>query len=91
MSTDTLIMVVLICVGCALGLAGLIAAGFQAIVLLRTARRAGVSSRTHLQEVMGRARRLAPRFRELETKQKAVAEAIARLSTTADSSKQSDS
>ena len=91
MSTDTLIMVVLICVGCALGLAGLIAAGFQAIVLLRAARRAGVSSRTRLQEVVGRAQRLAPRFRELETKQKAVAEAINRLSATAHSSKQPNS
>jgi hypothetical protein len=91
MSTDTLIMVVLICVGCAVGLAGLIAVGFHAIVLVRAARQAGVASRTHMQEVMGRARRLAPRFRELETKQKAVAEAIARLSTTADRSEQSDS
>ena len=83
MSTDTLIMVVLICVGCALGLAGLVSLGIQALVLLKTARTAGVPSRARLQEIVGRAERLAPRFKELDKKQKAVAEAIARLQATA--------
>ena len=90
MSTDTLIMVVLICVGCALGLAGLVAMGFQAVSLLRTARKAGVSSKARLQEIAGRAQRLGPRLRELETKQKAVAEALTRLSATAPKPEQSD-
>jgi hypothetical protein len=50
---------------------------------MKTARAAGISSRSHLQQVMGRAARLAPRMRALETKQKAVAEGLERLSTTA--------
>jgi hypothetical protein len=91
MSTATLVMVVLVCLGCALGLAGLITMGFQAVLFLKAARETGASSRAHLQEVMGRAERLAPRFRELEKKQKAVAEAIARLSATAGRSGGSDS
>jgi hypothetical protein len=90
MSTDTLIMVVLICVGCALGLAGLAVLGFHALVFLKTARDAGVSSRAHAQEIMGRAQRLGPRFRDLKRKQKAVTEGLARLSATAGRSEQSD-
>jgi type II secretory pathway pseudopilin PulG len=83
MSTATIIMVVLICVGSALGIAGLTVAGYRAWRLMKTARAAGISSRAHLQQVMGRAARLAPRLRSLEAKQKAVAEGLERLSTTA--------
>ena len=83
MSTATIIMVVLICLGCGLGIAGLAVLGYQAYKLRKAAREAGVSSRAKMQEVMGRAQRLAPRLRELETKQKAVAEKLSRLSTTA--------
>ena len=86
MSTATLIMVVLICVGCCLGLAGLIALAIQAVRLLRTARRAGVSSRATIQEVMGRVQRLAPRFREMDAKQRALVEKFSSFSTKARSS-----
>ena len=74
MSAATIIMVVLICLGSALGMAGLAVAAYWAWRLMKTARAAGISSRAHLQQVAGRAARLAPRMRELETKQKAVAE-----------------
>ncbi len=83
MSTATLIMVVLICVGCCLGLAGLIALAYQAVSLIKTARRAGVSSRGHVQEVMGRIQRMTPRFREMEAKQRALAEKFSGFSTKA--------
>jgi hypothetical protein len=83
MSTATIIMVVFICVGSALGIAGLTVAAYWARRLVKTARAAGISSRAHLQQVMGRAARLAPRVQELQIKQKAVAEKLSRLSATA--------
>jgi hypothetical protein len=83
MSTATIIMVVLICLGCGLALAGLAVMGYRMRKLKKVAGEAGVSSRAQLQEVMGRARRLEPRFRELAVRQKAVAEKLERLSATA--------
>ena len=82
MSTATIIMVVLICVGCATGLSGLGYVGYRAWLLMKTVRAAGISSRAHVQQVMGRAARLAPRVRDLEAKQRAVAEGLSRLSAT---------
>ena len=77
MSTATIIMVVLICVGCALGIAGLAVLGYQAWQpASRPPARPGISSRAQLQEVMGRAQRLAPALRELEAKQRVVAEKL---------------
>jgi hypothetical protein len=72
MSTATIIMVVFICVGSALGIAGLTVAAYWARRLVKTARAAGISSRAHLQQVVGRAARLAPQVRELQTQQTAV-------------------
>jgi hypothetical protein len=83
MSSATIIMVVFICVGSAAGLAGLAVAGYRAHRLYMATMVAGISSRAHLQLVMGRAARLEPRVRELQVKQKAVAEKITDLSTTA--------
>jgi len=82
MSSATIIMIVMICVGCALAMAGLAFLGYRAFGLMKAAKQAGVSSRTQVQEVMGRAQRLAPRLRELEAKQKAVAEKLASFSAT---------
>jgi hypothetical protein len=73
MSSPTIIMVALICLGSALGIAGLAFLGYHAFGLMKAAKKAGISSRAQLQEVMGRAQRLGPRLRELETKQRAVA------------------
>lgn len=75
-------MVVLICVGCALGIAGLAVLGYQALRLFKLVRGAGASSRTQLQEVVGRAQRLGPRLREMEAKQRLVAEKLSRFSAT---------
>lgn len=72
-------MVVLICVGCALAIAGLATAAYYFWRLMKTARAAGISSRAHLQQLVGRAARLGPRLRELEVKQRAVAEGLSRL------------
>jgi hypothetical protein len=83
MSTATIIMVVLICSGSALAIAGVVVVAYRAWRLIKTARAAGISSRAHVQQVMGRAARLAPRLRDLEVKQKAVAERLQRLWATA--------
>ncbi len=83
MSTATIIMVVLICLGSALGIAGLAVAGYHAWRLMKTARAAGIKSRSHAQQIAGRAARLGPRAAELAAKQKAVAERLERLSATA--------
>jgi hypothetical protein len=80
MTAETTIMVTLICVGCALGIAGLAVLIYQASRLFRVAHKAGVSSRAQLQEVTGRAQRLGPRLREMEAKQRAVAEKLSRFS-----------
>lgn len=83
MATDTIIMVVLICVGCALVLAGLGYAGYHGWRMVKASRQVGDVSKNRVQQITGRAERMAPRLRDLEAKQKAVTESIERLSTTA--------
>ena len=83
MSEATLIMVVLICVGCTTLLAGLIVCASRGLKLMKSARAAGVKSKAQAQQIVGRVQRLAPRLRELEARQRAVAEKLASLSTTA--------
>ncbi len=86
MSTASIIMVVLICLGCALGLAGLCAAAYRGLQLMKSARATGVKTKTQVQQLTGRVQRLEPRFREMAAKQKAVAEKLESLSTTAQKS-----
>ena len=83
MSTATLIMVVLICVGGSAVLAGLGVTAYRGIKLVKSARASGIKSRAQAQQIAGRVQRLAPRLREMETKQRAVAEKLTSLSTTA--------
>lgn len=86
MAADTIIMIALICIGAGLGLAGLSFAGYRAAKLVKASRAAGVESRSQVQVIAGRVQRLAPRVREIQAKQKAVAEGLERLSTTANES-----
>jgi len=86
MSTPTLIMVVLICVGSAAVLAGLGVAAYRGITLMKSAQAAGIKSKAQAQQIAGRVQRLAPRLREIETKQRAVADKLASLSSTAQKS-----
>jgi hypothetical protein len=83
MSAATIIMVVFVCLGSAAAVAGLAFVAYWALKLRSTARAAGISSRAHLQQVMGRAARLAPRVSALQTKQKTVADKLSGLSATA--------
>jgi hypothetical protein len=86
MSSATLIMVVLICVGSAAVLAGLGVAAYRGIKLMKSARAAGIKSKAQAQQIAGRVQRLGPRIREIETKQRAVADKLASLSSTAQKS-----
>ncbi len=82
MALDTTIMVVLICVGCALGIAGLVFAGLGARTLIIAARKAGVDSAQELAVVMRKIQDLPGRLRELQRKQAVVAERLKSLSAT---------
>lgn len=78
----TLVMIIMICVGCALILAGLAVLGYRAIKLARAVRAAGLSSTDQVHAVMRRGQELAPRMERLATKQKVVAERLHSLSAT---------
>lgn len=77
----TLLMIVMICVGCGVALMGLLVVGFRAFALAKAVREAGIQSISQVQEVVHRAEKLPPRLEELQTKQKELAERLERLST----------
>jgi hypothetical protein len=77
-----LVMIIMICVGCALIVAGLVVLGYRAARLARTARDAGLSSMDQVQAVMRRGQDLVPRLQELEIGQRVVAERLRSLSAT---------
>lgn len=83
MSLATILMIVLICVGCVCALAGVALAGHYAYRLVKAARKAGVSSRNDLQVVMRKVRDLGPRVLETQRTYEAVAERLQSLSATA--------
>jgi hypothetical protein len=76
--------IILICVGCALILGGLVFLAVKTVALIKAARKAGINNMADVQEVIGRARRLEPRFRELEKNQAALAESLQRLTAEAE-------
>jgi predicted ArsR family transcriptional regulator len=78
----TLAMIIMICVGCALIVAGLAAVGYRAVKLAGAARKAGVSSMDQVHEVMRRGQAIVPRVEQLMAKQKVVAERLQSLSAT---------
>jgi hypothetical protein len=82
MTPAMIIMIVMICIGCALGIAGLVVAGRQLLQLVKAARKAGIDSMADVQEIIRRARGLEPRMREIQEKQKVVAERLRYLSAT---------
>jgi predicted nucleic acid-binding Zn-ribbon protein len=82
MAVDTLIMVVLICVGCALLIAGLVALAISAFGTIKAARKVGINSKADVQEVVQRIRALESKVREMREKQAVVAERLSSLSAT---------
>jgi hypothetical protein len=75
--------IILICVGCALILAGLALLVVRIIRLLRAARKAGINSMTDVQIVIRKVQGLEPRIRDLQRNQAAVADSMQKLSTEA--------
>ena len=83
MAPDTIIMVVLICVGVALMLAGLVYVAIAGVRLARAAQKAGVSSMDEVRIIMRKVEGIGPRVRELTQKQRMLAERLQNLSASA--------
>ena len=75
--------IILICVGCALILAGLAFLVVKIVGLIKAARKAGINSMADVQIVMRKVQGLEPRFRALEKNQTAVTESLQKLSAEA--------
>ena len=71
--------IILICIGCALILAGLVFLVVKIVVLIRAARKVGINSMTDLQIVVRKVQGLEPRFRELEKNQAALTASLQKL------------
>jgi cell division FtsZ-interacting protein ZapD len=76
--------IVLICIGCAMILGGLVYVALKARSLMKAAHKAGINNMADVQEIIGRVQRLEPRFRELERNQAALAESLQRLQAEAE-------
>jgi hypothetical protein len=72
--------IILICIGCALILAGLVYLVLKIIGLLKAARKVGLNSLTDVQLVMRKVQGLEPRFRALERNQVTLTESLQKLS-----------
>jgi hypothetical protein len=71
--------IILICVGCAMILGGLVYLGIKVVGLIKAARRVGINNMTDVQVVVRKVQGLEPRFRELEKNQAALAESMEKL------------
>jgi hypothetical protein len=76
--------IVLICIGCAMILGGLVYVALKLRTLMKAAHKAGINNMADVQEIIGRVQRLEPRFRELERNQAALAESLQRLQAEAE-------
>ena len=75
--------IILICIGCALILAGLVFLIVKVVGLIKAARKVGINSLADVQIVVGKVQGLEPRFRALEKNQTALTESLQKLSTEA--------
>ena len=80
MAPDTLIMVVLICVGGALIIAGLIYVAIAVVRLAKAARKAGIDSMDKVRILMRKVQGLGPRVAEMQRKEEALAKTLSSLS-----------
>jgi hypothetical protein len=75
----TIWMIVMICVGCAAALAGLVFMGLSVFRLIRAAGAAGQTASAHVHKLMTGAQTLGPQVTELQRKGLAVLEGIERV------------
>jgi len=87
MSPATIVMICLICVGCAIGIAGLVVAAIHGLRLRKAAKKAGFSLREDVQQLMKRIEALGPRVEETKQRYEVVAERLESLSATTDNLK----
>lgn len=73
-------MIIMICVGCALIIAGLVVLAVQARRLQKAAQAAGIGSMDQVREVTRRVQELGPRIEETSLRAKATAERLESLS-----------
>ena len=73
-------MIIMICVGCALIIAGLVVVAIRARRLQKTAQAAGIGSMGQVREVTRRVQELAPRIEETSLRAKATADRLRSLS-----------
>ena len=77
-------MIIMICVGCVVGIAGLVMAAIQAGRLVKAAQAAGISSRNDVQELTRRVQALGPRIEETARRAQVAAENAQELKVAAD-------
>jgi hypothetical protein len=77
-------MIIMICVGCVIGIAGLVIAAVRASKLMKAAQAAGINSRADLQEVTRRVQELAPRIEETSRRAQVTAANLQSLSVEAE-------
>ena len=75
--------IILICIGCALILAGLAFLIVKIVGLVKAARKVGLNSMTDVQIVIRKVQGLEPRFRALENNQTTLTDSLQKLSTEA--------
>jgi hypothetical protein len=73
-------MIVMICVGCVLAIAGLVVAAVRAGRLVKAAQAAGIRSKDDVQEVVRRVQELTPRIEETSRRAKATSDRLQSLS-----------
>jgi cystathionine beta-lyase/cystathionine gamma-synthase len=73
-------MIIMICVGCAIGIAGLVFAGIRAWRLVKAAQAAGIHSKKDAEEVARRVQELGPRIEETSRRAQATADNLQSLS-----------
>ncbi len=74
------VAIILICIGCALILAGFVYLGVVIVRLIRAARAVGIKNMDDGQIVVRKAEGLEPRFRRLERNQTALMDSLQKLS-----------
>jgi hypothetical protein len=77
-------MIIMICVGCAIGIAGLVLAAVRGARLAKAAQAAGISSRKDVEEVARRIQELGPRIEKTSQKAQVTATNLQSLSASVD-------
>ncbi|MGI5940379.1 MAG: hypothetical protein ACOX8V_06835 [Thermoleophilia bacterium] len=80
--SSTIIMVIMICLGCATGLAGLGLVAYRGFALLKAGKKVGIDSMADIGVIIRQIQSLDPRLREMAARQKEVAESLEDLSAT---------